>query len=171
MNSRHKTHRRESARGAVVVEAALVLPLILALLAGFLDFAWILNDLQTTRQETREVVRDAVVGNAGADTSCSHSAGHVNTVTTGLICDVKARLGDDAVISLVLPDTGGYVQDNAIRICVQQPYISLTGIYATIVEDGVASVRVESRIESEGTEAFEEFAEPAASGHTWAFCT
>ena len=169
MNVMRTNRSHERTRGAIIVEAAVVLPLILALFAGFVDFAWVLNDLQSVRQETREVARDAVVGNSGA-TGCSHNAGTVNATTEGLICEVKSRLGSDVVVRLELPDAGGYVEGNAVRVCVQKPYESLTGVYATMINDGAATVKVESRIEQVAAVAFESFSEPPLTGQSWGFC-
>ncbi len=165
-----KATRSDRSRGAVIVEAAIVMPLLFALLAGFIDFAWVFNDLQTTRQEAREITRQAVVGVTSSNYSCSHGAGSINNTTAGLVCEVKERVGSDAVVKLALPDVSGYEIGNALMVCVQLPYESITGMYDTLIDDGAAKVKVESRIEAEAGEDLEAFSEPALAGQTWGFC-
>lgn len=85
--------RNDRSRGAVIVlssDAAIVLPLLLALLGGFIDFAWVFNDLQTTRQEAREITRQAVVGVTSA-TSTAAAMGPARSTTSLPAWSAKSR--------------------------------------------------------------------------------
>lgn len=170
LRNRRQPRRYRESRGAVIIEAAIVLPVLLALLGGFIDFAWVLNDLQTTRQEVREVARDAAVADTGNTTGCAHGAGSVNATTESLICSIKSRAGAEAVVKVTFPDIDGYEVGSAIRVCVERPYVSLSGMYASLIEDGAAKVRVESRIEQTAAAPIQAFEEPAPSGLDWGFC-
>ena len=162
--------RKRGERGAILVEAAVVFPVLFALFSAFIDFAWALNDLQTTRQETREVARAAAVDHDMSDLGCSHSAGTVSDATKGLICSVKDRVGDTARVKLVLPDTTHEYGDT-IRLCVQTPYDSLTGVYSDLIDHRVAQIKVETRAEMDPDQPLEAFSESAPSGHDWSFCS
>ncbi len=149
---------------------AIVLPLVAGLLAGIIDFSLALNDLQTTRQETREITRDAVVGTSGNDTGCSHLASPLNDSSIRLMCETKSRVGTDARVKVAFPDAGGYLVGNAVQVCVQLPYQSLTGFFTTILDGNSAKVKVESRIEVEMDTPLEPFQEPSLPGESWGFC-
>ncbi len=168
----HPAHRhdRPRQRGAVLIEMALVFPVLVALLAGFIDFGWVLNDLQTTRHEAREIARDAVVGLVDTRLGCTHLAGaQLGATSTGLLCDAKRRLGGDVRVRLELPG-GSYAVGEPLRLCLEFPYESLTGLYAGQIDGGAATVRVESRIEVELPDPLEPFSEPSLPGHDWGFC-
>ena len=59
-----------SERGASIVEFAMVLPLFIGLLMGFIDFGLNLNNISSVRQAVREGARDTAVGDPG-DAVCT----------------------------------------------------------------------------------------------------
>ncbi len=75
------------------------------------------------------------------------------------------------MVKLSFPDTSGYELGNAMRVCVQLPYESLTGMYASLLDDGAAKVKVESRIEIESLVEIQAFSEPSLPGLSWGFCS
>lgn len=54
-------------RGQGIVEFAIVLPLLVLLLVGFMHMALVLHDYMAMGEATREIARYAVVGKAEAD--------------------------------------------------------------------------------------------------------
>ena len=78
-----KLRRKKSdQRGAALVEAAMVLPLIILILIGTIEFGLALADLISVRQGTRDATRNAVVANYGDFTpGCTLTGGIVNLET------------------------------------------------------------------------------------------
>ena len=72
MSASSRGNRSENSRGAVLVEAAMVLPLVIIILIGTFEFGLAMSDLISVRQGTRDATRSAVVANYGSDT-CVHT--------------------------------------------------------------------------------------------------
>ncbi|MCP3938253.1 MAG: pilus assembly protein [Actinomycetia bacterium] len=176
---------RES--GAALVEAALILPFLLALFFAMVDFSIAMNDWNSVRQGSREGARQGSVFTTGGDSSCALAGGPApNTATHELICLVKDRtqLGDaDTRVKISFSDADGdsaitnadYVQgDGSIVVCVQYPVRSVSGMYTDLLGNRTVSSKVEIRLDdvndpSSGEQPLRLFDETA---HTsWAFCT
>ncbi len=102
---------RKRERGANLVEFALVAPLLIALVFGIVDFAWILSQQQDVRHGAREAARLAAVntdtGPNMATLTCSAmnvSSGAV--VTFGRTGDQPGDTGNVSVVSPVVSLTG-----------------------------------------------------------------
>ncbi|HEX9998138.1 MAG TPA: TadE/TadG family type IV pilus assembly protein [Abditibacterium sp.] len=61
--------RRERRRAFAIVEFALILPILLAILLGIIEFGWMAKSNLTLANATREGVRTASLGAATADIS------------------------------------------------------------------------------------------------------
>src|SRR5947209_17840319 len=92
--------RIDSERGAALVEFALLLPMILLLVFGIIEFAGTYNNSISLRNGVREGARLAVVNNVSPSGSCSGGA------TSVLVCQTKARVGLNASstkVAITLP--------------------------------------------------------------------
>jgi hypothetical protein len=92
-------------RGAVAVEFALLLPVLLLLIFGIIDFGRAINDQITLTQAAREGARLAALGySTAAVTTRAQSAAiglsPVPTVTVTSSCPVGAGVGVDAVVKV-----------------------------------------------------------------------
>src|SRR5438445_13173943 len=89
---RHKT----SESGATLVEAAFVIPILVLLIFGAIEFGNLFNNYNSVRNGVREGARQGVVANTSAG-DCNTSTDLVNatgsTNTKNLICLVKSRIG------------------------------------------------------------------------------
>jgi Flp pilus assembly pilin Flp len=90
-------------RGAAAVEFALLLPVVLLLLFGIVDFGRALNAQITITQAAREGARLGALGVAPATVVTKTQAAAtglspVPTVNTGTACPVGAAAGVDAVV-------------------------------------------------------------------------
>ena len=102
---------RKRERGANLVEFALVAPLLIVLVFGIVDFAWILSQQQDVRHGAREAARLAAVntdtGPNMATLTCSSmnvSSGAV--ITFGRTGDQPGDTGNVSVVSPVVSLTG-----------------------------------------------------------------
>ena len=154
--------------GATLVETAIILPLVLILFMGIIDFGIAVADFNSLRQGDREGVRRGVVGDVSGASACP-IAGTVPSADTGaLVCLTKDKTGLDASlvqVSVVL-DTS-YTEGDALILCVQYPLSSTTGFFGLILDGRMVHAQVDMRIEKT-TLDIQAFAEPGAGG--WAWC-
>jgi len=94
--------RKTSDRGAVAVEFALVLPLLLILIFGIIDFGRMLNAKITLTEAAREGARaTALVGrDAGADRARTAADGFAINDPDVQSCPPSAGQDDDAVVTV-----------------------------------------------------------------------
>lgn len=157
--------RRPRERGAALVEFALILPLLIALLLGVIEFGFNLYNAQSLRSATHTATRNAVV--------LANPVGSCATTATGptrdLVCDVKERssLADTRVRVVVATD---WTKGESLVVCSQRRNDSLTGFFP-FLSNGTTSTRSEYRIEREGADTPMSFSEDAPTGGDWSWCT
>jgi Flp pilus assembly protein TadG len=146
-------------RGAAMVEFALVLPLLLLLVFGMIDFASVFNDYQSVRQGAGAADREAVVNQSPPVTRPNCSSTNVSNIhmssppaagssAANLICFTKARVGlnmDNTRVALVFnaPLTAG----QPLMVCVQYPVSSLTGYLSRLLGNKVLNTQAETIVE------------------------
>ena len=151
--------RRRDQRGTALVEFALVLPLLLLLIFGMIDFASVYNDYQSVRQGAGAGDRQAVVNQSPVVTSPNCSTTNVSDIhmsappaagssAANLICYTKARVGlnmDDTRVKLVFnaPLTAG----QPLMVCVQYPVSSVTGYLARLLGNKALNTQSETIVE------------------------
>ena len=162
--ARHTRHERS--RGAVIVEFALVAPVLILLLFGVVEFGFVFNDYQSVRQGVRDATRVAVVNNVP---NCSTSG----DITDDLICYVEQRVGlsgDTRVrIDVTAADTSVDGDRGSVKICVQRQIRSVTGMLSPFLNGRYISTEVTMRVERGNEPAFVDRSEAAANG-SWASC-
>jgi hypothetical protein len=166
--------RRPGHRGAVLVEAAIVLPVIVILTLGIIDFGWAFNNYISLRQGTREAARQAIVNTTPQPSSGSWSCGitglpSVNSSATGayadiydIMCYAKSRIGlsPDSQVRISLywdPGNGttpppfttstNAASIDSLVVCTQYPLNSITGVFSPILNGTVINAKTEIRIE------------------------
>lgn len=163
----HDGHRTGD-RGAVLVEAALILPLIVILFMGIVDFGLAIADFNSLRQGDREGVRRAVVGDVGSDTSCTIGGTPATDDTKALVCLTKNQTGlDPAKTRVAVKLDEAYVEGDALILCAQYPLRSVTGFFGFALNSKVVHAQVDMRIEK-GTLDIQEFLE--TGGEAWDWC-
>jgi hypothetical protein len=163
----------------VLVEAAFVIPILLVLILGVIDFAWLFNQYISVRQGVREAARQAAVDTipqpssgtwTGSPNNCVlDTAAGSNFPPSGnaayqdvqdLMCYAKARvgLGNNVRISIYYnnSDSNGVYTPNtiptdpdAVIICAQYQVQSLTGAFGPILGNYTINAQTEIRIENE----------------------
>ena len=154
-------------RGAALVEAAMILPLVVILFMGIIDFGLAIADYNSLRQGDREGVRRAVVADVGLDTSCTIDGTAPTPDTAALVCLTKEKTGladADTRIAVVLDSS--YTEGDAIILCAQYPLRSRTGFFSFLLNDKVVHSQVDMRIER-ATLDIQAFAETGGEGWSW----
>jgi Flp pilus assembly protein TadG len=96
----HDRERSRKDRGATAAEAALVLPMILIVLFGIIDFGRMINAQIVVSQAAREAARAASVGGSAEARAATAAAsiGGVNTAADD--CPDDPGAGDDATATV-----------------------------------------------------------------------
>src|SRR4051812_21657785 len=132
--------RCRSDRGAVLVETAFTLPFLLALIFGIIDFGFAFNDWISVRQGGRDGLRQAIVDTTptapgGGAWSCSTDGGPSTGSAHDMMCFTKARVGLDDTVTRVKIYFTSYTAGQPVKVCVQYKTYSLTGAFATVLNN------------------------------------
>ncbi len=156
-------------KGAVLVEAALVLPLIVLLFMGIVDFGLAIADFNSLRQGDREAVRRAVVADVGGDTGCPIGGAPGSDDTTKLVCLTKTQTGlDPSKTRVAIKLDTAYAEGDALILCAQYPLHSVTGFFSFLLNSKVVHSQVDMRIEK-ATLDIQAFSE--TGGEAWDWCS
>ena len=144
-----KPRRRE--RGAAAVEFALVLPLLLTLLFGIIEFGWAYAQMLDVRHGAREgarlvAVNDFPAGMTADDLTAIEQTDHL----VATICD-RMDLTNDAEISLELVVSGGVSAGQTVLVTVDMPLQTITGWFDPLIGSKTLSSTLQVRIEQEAT--------------------
>ena len=148
--------RKRNERGASLVEFALLLPVLVLILFGIIDFGSLYNNYQSVRQGARDGMRQAVVQDPSA--SCTPQGGNVpaSGLARDIICYTKARVGlnaaDTRVKILWNPTNASdpnhnFPAGNPLMVCVQYKASSLSGVLGPFINGRVLNTQAETLIE------------------------
>ncbi|MBV8560377.1 MAG: pilus assembly protein [Acidimicrobiia bacterium] len=147
---------RRNQEGASLVEFALILPVLILLVFGVIEFGTTYNNYLALRGGVRDGARQVTVGNIGSVQSCNNSTyTGANAYTQEIICQTKNRIG--SLIGLSQADIRvDVVGDNftvgqPIVVCAQAPVKSFTGLFSPFMNGRVLSTKVQMRVENQGS--------------------
>lgn len=131
--------------GAAAVEFALVLPVLMLLIMGIINYGLWFNDSLQLRQGIREAARQAVVLGTFSGTGCPTTPVMANvacgtksqTVTTGGVADVR----------ILTPGVGGWVRGNQVVVCAMVKAVNFTG-FVPLPAGGIIKSKTSMSIES-----------------------
>jgi hypothetical protein len=164
--------RLRGERGANLVEFAIVLPVLLALVFGIVEFGIAFNDYISVRQGARDGARQAAVANFGTATGCSG----VDTSTSAgkLICLTKTRVGldgpgyADTKVKVIVPSP--YQVGEDLSVCAVYPLDSVTGLFSPLLDGKYLKTKVTMRVEQVGTgfsSTEETYPDPGGTWSSW----
>jgi Flp pilus assembly protein TadG len=173
----------------VLVESALVIPILLMLIAAVVDFGLALNDSQSVRQGAMDGARQTAVNNIGTY-SCpltSMGAGWASAASVACLTKTRTNISNAASVRVGLAfqvsgtcNSGGAASVSApcskkgdpIAVCVQYPVTSASGMFNFIVAGSQAKTEIVERLEKDAksapTAGF--VSETAPEGGTWSWC-
>jgi hypothetical protein len=157
--------------GATAVEFALVVPILLVLVFGIIDYGLWFSDSLSSRQGVREAARQGVVANFGESSSCGLSGASGDSNSLALMCTAQDRIGGiagDPAIRVSAPE--GWVRGKPLVVCSQMKAGAGTGL-VPLPNDRIIRTEVQMAIEHAppGT-AFVGGSESPPAGANWDWC-
>jgi TadE-like protein len=156
--------------GAAAVEFALVLPVLMLLIMGIINYGLWFNDSLQLRQGIREAARQAVVLVPFSGTGCVGTTGMTNVE-----CGTKSQTvttGGVASVHILTPD--GWVRGHQVVVCAWVKSTNLTG-FVPLPAGGIIKSKTSMSIESVPTPApspTSYTADPPPPSETWeSWCT
>jgi Flp pilus assembly pilin Flp len=162
--------RPKDEQGASAVEMALVLPALVLILAGIIDFGLVFNDLMALRQGVGAGVRQGVVAQAGTSSTCTLTgAAAANTETKKLMCLTKSLVAlDETDTRTMVSFPGSRTKGGSMILCAQTPLESATTVFDPLL-DGALKAKVHMRIEQD-LSSFGSASESALADSDWSWC-
>lgn len=140
-DGRHgRRDRRDHERGAVLVEFALVAPLLFLLIFATIDVGWAFGQHLDVRHGAREGARLASVNFQGEGDQ-----------TAVLIEEICGRMDADSSVRVVLRQPEGAASGSAVEVTVERPVQTLTGFVDFALEGRTLRSTVTARIEQTAT--------------------
>jgi Flp pilus assembly protein TadG len=151
---RRRDNRARTERGTTIVEAAIVIPLLLTVLFGIIEFGFAYNDYLAVRSAAREGARLAAVDNScvgGAAAACGSASAQRDKLLADTLKKVSGLSSADNVsISVWLPDGSTSVgKDVAVTLSV--PMKSRTGLFAPFINPITLKATARMRLEQKAT--------------------
>ena len=178
---RRRAQRGE--HGSALVEFTIVMPLLMLLIFGVVEFGLAYSNKIAVRQGVREAARQGAVGNFGPAFTTGApcyltGAGTASAHVKNLMCLAKSEIGIDNEKTRVKilsgsPDftaPGTFAHTDSIVVCAQPPLDSVSGLFAPFLGGTVlqskTSIRIEvsDLVESGG-------AETPPEGGDWSWCS
>lgn len=157
-------------RGAAAVEFALVVPILLVLLFGIVDYGLLFSNALSVKQGVREAARQGVVGNFGSDCSMTFSQVPSDNIQR-LACTVLDRttaVSGTTYVKIKLPS--GWVKGQPLVVCEMVRTEGVTGV-TPMPDGGVVTSKVQMSIERVTPGQTETGGEQAApAGTDWSWC-
>jgi Flp pilus assembly protein TadG len=173
-------------RGAELIEFAIVLPLVLLLLFGLIEFGSTYNNLQNVRQGVRDAARQGAVAQFGSNSSCTlNGVGALSSDTNKLMCEVKTAIGAGAIgfsssdvairVELASADLSAvtsspWVVGEGLVVCAEYRLHSITGLLAPFLNNKVLKTRTIMRIEQAPSGVNAAFGSETDLGPGWGWC-
>lgn len=152
----------ERERGAVAVEFALLVPLLVALLVAITDYGLWYSDSISLRSSAREGVRAAVVDNYPA--GCSGTPAE----KAGCAAKNQATFMAGSPAAKVYVREGDWDQGNQLIVCTTVKEDGVSGL-TPLPSSGILRTRVAMRIE-EGRPGDSTFEDADPSSANWSWC-
>lgn len=109
---------KRNIEGQALVEFSLVLPILIALILGMIEFGWILNGKITLTSAAREGARVAVIYESGEKASGAVQSAVINSSENSSLTNVESKVnfaGDSAIVTVtakITPIVGLFVKDD-----------------------------------------------------------
>jgi hypothetical protein len=162
-----RSSRRAGERGAAVVEFALVVPILLGLVFGVMDYGFWFNESLNVRQGVREAARQGVVRNYDHPACTGSDAAKLVCKTKHLIAPTAGQ----AYARVVVP-AAGWKHGEPLLVCGMVRVDGVTGM-VPLPEDRLVKSRASMSIEQDtpATITAGSYGDVDPSGAAWAWCS
>jgi Flp pilus assembly protein TadG len=157
-------------RGAAAVEFALVVPVLLMILFGIIDYGLFFNNSLSVKQGVREAARQGVVANYGSTCSMTWSTlPSANMQKLGCtVVDRTSAVTGTSYVKIRLPD--GWTKGKSLIVCEMVKTSGVTGL-TPLPSSGIVASKVEMSIEKATVGQVETGGEQTPpSGASWSWC-
>lgn len=146
-----KKAAKQDERGAAAVEFALVLPLLLTVLFGIIEFSWAYSQQLDVRHGAREGARlvsvnDFPAGLTADDLTAAEQSEHL----VEEICS-RMDLSTEAAVTLAFETVGGVSAGQTALVTVETDLNTVTGWFDPLIGSKTLTSTLEVRIEQEAT--------------------
>lgn len=163
--------RRRNERGGALVEAAIVVPLLLLVCLGIVDFATIQSNRAALDQGVRDSTRSGIVASFGTTTSCPRTGSTATGAAINLVCQTKDRIGLNRTKTRVwVAAPAPYAIGSLVVVCAEYPIDPVTPAIRRFVTHDVLRSKAVMRVEQLPAVALVTGGETALSGG-WSWCT
>jgi Flp pilus assembly protein TadG len=166
MKSRPRRSGGRDQRGAAAVEFALVLPVLLVIVFGIIDYGLVFNNALNARQGVREAARQGVVGNFSM-TGCT-----TGTSMAQLVCKTNKQVAPVAGTAYTMVKVPGtWTRGATLIVCTQVKNTGTTG-FVPLPANGIVRSKTQMSIETEApTTAPVTTSDTAPAGADWTWCS
>ena len=169
------------------MELAILLPIVLLLVFGVIEFGTVYNDYISLRQGTREAARQGAVANFGTSFSTG-SPCHL-TLASGstpsddikkLMCSAKREVGlkgTNVRVKVLFANPGfttastSWTMGDGLIVCTQSAIDTATGLFDPFIGGKMLRTKTAIRIEQPTAATETSGSESPPSGGDWAWCT
>lgn len=159
-------------RGAAAVEFALVVPVLLLLLFGMIDYGLYFSNRLAVQQGAHDGAREAAIGQTSGDSTCDRQwAVEPNENGKKIACAVVDRtepVVGEAYVKIKVP-AGGWAQGEAFTVCEMVKTDGLTG-FVPMPGNGLVSAKVVMSIEQDVDPRPSAGEETPPTGEDWSWC-
>ncbi|HEV3450418.1 MAG TPA: TadE family protein [Acidimicrobiia bacterium] len=152
------------------VEFALVVPILLLVVFGIIDFGIAFGNYESVRSGTREAARLGVVNDLSNAPACTINGATITPPpnpttsadgTNALICKAKNRIGLDSGKTKVRVTITGQAVGDSLQVCASFPVTALTGLTVPFLSNQTLTSSVTMRLEQ--VPAFNSYTEPGVA--------
>ncbi len=182
--------RRRRERGAVIVEMALCVPVLIILVLGIIDYGTMFTDKISLKSGTREATWNSSRQIWGSAVPCGlvgvsasgNPSGDANTQKVMCMAKTRTQLNTSAIrtkvvfINIDTPTTPGtYAAGQGVMVCTMRQGYSVTGFFSftldnTVQKAKLAGVIVNDAPNPDGSVAMTALQETPLAGQSWSFC-
>ena len=164
-------------RGQTAVEFALILPVLLLVVFGIIDFGITFNNVIGMRQGVSASGREAAVGQFGSNSSCTLTgATGLTPSQKDLLCEAHSLDGinndSSTRVAIVVGNTtsSSYTVGSQVTVCEEYQINSVTG-YLPFLNTDVATSEVTDEVQTVNSSGLTSAQETPLTGSSWSFCS
>ena len=177
----HRTIHGRKERGAVLVELAMVVPILVLVVMGIVDYGVMFSEKISLRNGVRESDWNASCAIYGSEVPCTltFDGAEPNDTTKRALCLAKYRSElphEPMRLKLLFVDldnpgsASSYDVGQGLMVCAMRPARSATKFYAPLFDGKVQQTRLTSVIIATSTEPLQETEEAPIVGQDWSWC-